>query len=166
MSGLWKRQNDRDGGDSAKDTRNACCTSVFNDKFDNLPDKEQTPVKLKELVNQYTSFEITESQAARILETKNNSYYVKKHKSLDHKVIPNIKVNEAFFSYPSEDNRRNLLAVEVANSQSVVWSNGNHTATPVLVFSKGSKEAMAPFSQLMDHSELGRKLIDIVTSGK
>ncbi|MCP4272473.1 MAG: alkaline phosphatase [Gammaproteobacteria bacterium] len=141
-------------------------TELFNDKFDTLPDKEQTPYKLKELVNRYTSFEITEFQAARILEKKNNSYYVKNHKSLDHKVIPNIKVNEAFFSYPVDDNRRNLLAVEVASSQSVVWSNGNHTATPVLVFSKGSKKAMAPFSQLMDHSELGRKLIAIVTSDK
>jgi len=139
---------------------------IFYDKFDKLSDQEQTPAKLKELVNRYTHFEISESQAARILQTKNNSYYVKNHKSLDHKIVPDIKVNEAFFSYPFDDNRQNLLAVEVANSQSVVWSNGNHTASPVLVFSKGSKKAMAPFSQLMDHSELGRKLINIVTSNK
>jgi len=139
---------------------------IFFDKFDNLPDKEQTPVKLKQLVNQYTSFDITETQAATILQTKSNTYYVENHKSLDNKVVPNIKVNEAFFSYPDDDNRLNLLAVEVANSQSVVWSNGNHTATPVMVFSKGSNKAMAPFSQLMDHSGLGQKLINIVTSSK
>jgi alkaline phosphatase len=44
----------------------------------------------------------------------------------------------------------------------VVWSNGNHTATPVMVFASGPKQTTAQFIQLMDHPQLGQKLIKIV----
>ncbi len=54
----------------------------------------------------------------------------------------------------------NLLAIEVATRQSVVWSNGTHTASPVLVFAKGNEKAIAPFSRFLGHPELGQKIID------
>jgi len=56
----------------------------------------------------------------------------------------------------NRDNRQNLLAIEVATKQSVTWSNGTHTATPVLVFVKGSDEVMAPFARFINHTELGQ----------
>jgi alkaline phosphatase len=139
-------------------------TGIFSDMFDTLSAEQKTPRKLMELVNQYTEFDITESQAARVLETEDNPYYVKGHKSLDHKIVPKMHANPAFYSDPSDDNRQNLLAIEVANSQSVVWSNGNHTASPVMVFASGPKHTTTHFIQLMDHPQLGRKLRKVVTA--
>jgi len=133
-------------------------SEIFLAKFDQLAKAEQTHDALKQLVNQYTEFNISSEQAKKILATKNNTYYVKGHDDLDYKEIPNIVVNEAFFSYPKDDNRQNLLAIEVANKQSVVWSNGNHTATPVMVFAKGRTNEISTFTQLMDHVQLGQKL--------
>jgi len=133
-------------------------SEIFSAKFDQLAKGEQTHKMLKQLVNKYTEFNISSVQAKKILATKNNTYYVKGHGDLDYKKIPNIVVNEAFFSYPKDDNRQNLLAIEVADKQSVVWSNGNHTATPVMVFAKGRKNEISTFSQLMDHVQLGQKL--------
>jgi alkaline phosphatase len=135
---------------------------IFFDNFDTLDEEQQTPLKLMELVNQNTEFDITRSQAARILTTAGNPYYVKDHDSLGDEIVPRMDVNAAFYSSPGDDNRQNLLAIEVANSQSVVWSNGNHTATPVMVFASGPKQTTAQFIQLMDHPQLGRMLIKIV----
>ena len=138
-------------------------TGIFSNIFDALSAEQKTPRKLMELVNQYTEFDITQSQAARVLETEDNPYYVKGHKSLDHKIVPKMNVNSAFYSYPADDNRQNLLAIEVANSQSVVWSNGNHTASPVMVFASGPRQITTHFIQLMDHPQLGQKLRKVVT---
>jgi alkaline phosphatase len=135
---------------------------IFFDNFDTLDEEQQTPQKLMELVNQNTEFHITQSQAARILTTAGNPYFVKDHDSLGYEIVPRMDVNAAFFSSPDDDNRQNLLAIEVANSQSVVWSNGNHTASPVMVFASGPKHSTAQFIQLMDHPQLGQKLIKIV----
>ena len=132
---------------------------IFTKKFDRLNKKDQTPLQLMNIVNQNTEFDITEAQAKRILTTHNNAYYLKGHKSMGVTQVPKMKSNEAFFVYPIDDNRQNLLAIEVAEKQSVVWSNGTHTASPVLVFSMGSNEATAPFVEFMDHPSLGRKII-------
>lgn len=139
---------------------------IFSDRFDTLSDAKKTPRKLMELVNQNTEFDITESQAARVLETEDNPYYVEGHNSLGYKIVPKMDVNSAFYSDPEDDNRRNLLAIEVANSQSVVWSNGNHTATPVMVFASGPRQSTAQFIRLMDHPQLGRMLRKIVSGDR
>ncbi len=136
-------------------------TGIFAN-FDTLKSEQQTPLKLMELVNQHTEFDISRSQAGRILTTAVNPYYVEGHDSLGYKIVPRMDVNAAFYSEPTDDNRQNLLAIEVANSQSVVWSNGNHTATPVMVFASGPKQTTARFIQLMDQPQLGQKLIKIV----
>jgi len=138
-------------------------TGIFTGIFDSLSAEEKTPVKLMELVNQNTEFDITESQAARVLETEDNPYYVKGHDSLGYKTVPKMSANPAFFSDPTDDNRQNLLAIEVANKQSVVWSNGNHTASPVLVFASGPRQTTARFIRLMDHPQLGQILREVVT---
>ncbi|CAK8723918.1 Alkaline phosphatase [Candidatus Electrothrix aarhusensis] len=127
-------------------------------QFDKLPQKEQTPAKLAELVRRNTAFQITEKQAARILETEENPYYVQGHKKLGLKTVPKIDVNAAFFVPNKNGARQNLLAIEVATQQQVVWATGTHTATPVLVFAKGpGKDA---FGQVMHHTELGQYAIN------
>jgi alkaline phosphatase len=140
-------------------------TGIFTDNFDTLPAQQQTPLTLMELVNQYTEFSITRSQAARVLATAANPYYVEGHDDLGYKIVPRMDVNAAFYSSPGDDNRQNLLAIEVANSQSVVWSNGNHTATPVMVFASGPRHTTRQFIQVMDHPQLGNKLRKIVQAG-
>ena len=141
-------------------------TGIFSENFDTLSEEQQTPLKLMELVNQNTEFDISLSQAARILTTAGNPYYVKDHDSLGYKIVPRMDVNAAFYSDPTDDNRLNLLAIEVANSQSVIWSNGNHTATPVMVFASGPRQATSQFIQLMDHRQLGQKLRKIVNDNR
>lgn len=137
-------------------------TAIFSDQFDSLSEAEQTPGKLMELVNQNTEFAISKQQAARILETEANPYYVKGHDSLGYKTVPKMSSNPAFFSDPMDDNRQNLLAIQVADQQSVVWSNGNHTASPVMVFVSGPKRTSSHFIRLMNHPQLGQKLHKVV----
>ncbi|MCP3673770.1 MAG: alkaline phosphatase [Gammaproteobacteria bacterium] len=141
-------------------------TEIFSRKFDQLNAEQKTPAALMAIINQNTEFDITEQQAARILETEDNPYYVQGHKSLSARRVPRIDANDAFFVYHLDDNRQNLLAIEVATRQSVVWSNGTHTASPVLVFAKGNEQVTAPFVQFMGHPELGQKIIKIMTDQK
>ncbi|MCI5130282.1 MAG: alkaline phosphatase, partial [Candidatus Electrothrix sp. EH2] len=127
-------------------------------QFDKLSQKEQTPANLAELINQNTEFRITEAQAARILETEENPYYVKGHKKLGLKTVPKIDVNQAFFVPNKNKARQNLLAIEVATQQQVVWATGTHTATPVPVFAQGPRKAA--FSRIMHHTQLSRYALD------
>ncbi|PCJ48698.1 MAG: alkaline phosphatase [Gammaproteobacteria bacterium] len=129
--------------------------------FDSLDSEQKTPLALMKIINQNTEFKITEQQAARVLATEQNDYYVADHKDLSLKQVPKMDVNDAFFVYQS-DNRRNLLAIEVAEQQSVVWSNGTHTASPVLVFVKGNKKVSDDFVRFMWQPELGQKIIELI----
>ncbi|GAB4267208.1 MAG: alkaline phosphatase [Methylomicrobium sp.] len=128
-------------------------------RFDTLPKERQTPVELAELVNRYTEFKIDDRQAARILATEANRFYRPNHKSLNLRRVPVIGFNSAFFPYQAE-NRLNLLAREVAESQHAVWSTGTHTATPVYVFVKGPSEKLNAFNKILHHTEIGRLAID------
>ena len=135
---------------------------IFYGKFDSLPKEEQTPARLAAIVNEYTEFAITEAQATAILATEDNPLFVEGHKYLGSKVVPKMGPTGAFFVYQTDDNRQNLLAREVAAAQMVVWNTGSHTATPVLVFAKGSPEAMAPFGSVLHHTQLGQYAIDAI----
>jgi alkaline phosphatase len=135
---------------------------IFRDKFDNLPKDQQTPAKLAELVNQYTEFAISEAQAATILAIEENPFYMEGHSTLGAKIVPKMGSTGTFFVYQTDDNRQNLLAREVAADQMVVWNTGTHTATPVLVFTKGSPGAMAPFGNVLHHTQLGRYAIEAI----
>ncbi len=127
--------------------------------FDALPQDQQTPGKLAEIVNRYTEFEISIAQAARIMETEENKFHVEGHNYLGLNIVPKMDVNAAFFVYQSK-NRQNLLAIEVAEKQHAVWSTGTHTATPVLVFVKGPAKTKAPFVRVMHHTDLSQYAID------
>ncbi len=135
---------------------------IFYGKFDSLPKEQQTPAKLAEIVNENTEFTISEDQAAAILATEDNPYFSEGHSYLGTKVVPKMGSTSAFFVYQTDDNRQNLLAREVAADQMVVWNTGTHTATPVLVFAKGSPEAMAPFGNVLHHTQLGRYAIEAI----
>jgi alkaline phosphatase len=137
-------------------------TDIYG-KFDSLPKEEQTPKALADLVNQYTQFPITEAQAARTLETEDNPIYSEGHSYLGSKVVPKLDNKDEFFVYQLYDNRQNLLALEVAADQFVVWNTGTHTGTPVLVFTKGSASAKAPFEGIMHHTQLGQRTMEAVT---
>jgi alkaline phosphatase len=136
---------------------------IFYGKFDGLPQDQQTPTKLAQIVNENTEFKITEMQAARILATEENPYYVEGHGYLGSKRVPRMGANSAFFVYQTDDNRQNLLAREVAADQMVVWSTGSHTSTPVLVFAKGPEESAAPYGGVLHHTQVGRYIIDAVS---
>ncbi len=131
-------------------------TDLFK-QFGELPEAKQTPTKLMEFVNENTEFKITEAQAERILATEENPYYVEGHKDLGLKTVPKMDVNDAFFVYQKK-NHRNLLAIEVANQQHVVWATGTHTATPVPVFALGPGKGT--FRRIMHHTELSRYAVD------
>jgi alkaline phosphatase len=128
-------------------------------QFDKLPKDQQTPIKLVELVNRYTEFNITEAQAVKILATEANPLYRAGHMSLGEKTVPKMEVNGAFFVYQKE-NRENLLAQAVSASQQVVWATGTHTSTPVFVFVKGEEQTMQPFAKILHHTQLGRLAIE------
>ncbi|HCY87700.1 MAG TPA: alkaline phosphatase [Desulfobacteraceae bacterium] len=137
-------------------------TDIFK-KFDRLSDADKTPAALADLINEYTSFPITQTQAARILETEDNPIYKKGHSYLGSKTVPKLDNKDAFFVYQLYDNRQNLLALEVASDQHVVWNTGTHTSTPVLVFSKGPGGSQVPFTGIMHHTDLGQRAMDAVT---
>ncbi|MCB2145542.1 MAG: alkaline phosphatase [Deltaproteobacteria bacterium] len=137
---------------------------IFYGRFDSLPKEQQTPAMLAKIVNEYTEFDISEDQAARVLATEENPFFVEGHSSLGNKLVPKMGPTGAFFVYQTDDNRQNLLAREVAADQMVVWNTGTHTATPVLVFAKGSPGAMAPFGDVLHHTQLSRYAIEVITN--
>ncbi|OQY51462.1 MAG: alkaline phosphatase [Desulfobacteraceae bacterium 4572_89] len=132
-------------------------------RFDGLPKERQTSENLANLVNRFTAFPITSSQAKRILETEDNPIYSAGHSALGSKQVPKLDNKDEFFVYQRYNNRKILLALEVAGDQFVVWNTGTHTNTPVLVFTKGSPSAMAPFARVLHHTQLGQLTIDVVT---
>jgi alkaline phosphatase len=128
-------------------------------QFDQLPKGQQTTLKLAELVNRHTEFDITEAQAVKILATEANPLYQAGHISLGETIVPKMEVNGAFFVY-QDQNRENLLAQAVAASQQVVWATGTHTSTPVYVLVKADQETMRPFAKILHHTQLGQLMIE------
>ncbi len=137
-------------------------TDIFG-KFDGLAKEEQTAAALAGLINQYTGFPVTESQAQRILATEDNPIYSEGHSYLGSKTVPKLDNKDEFFVYQLYDNRQNLLALEVGADQFVVWNTGTHTATPVLVFAAGHAGAASAFGDLMHHTQVGQRVIKAVT---
>ncbi|MCP3940195.1 MAG: alkaline phosphatase [Desulfobacteraceae bacterium] len=137
-------------------------TDIFTG-FDELSEENQTPANLARLINENTAFPITTAQAQRILQTEDNPIYEDGHSYLGSKVVPELDNKDEFFVYQKYDNRQNLLALEVGADQFVVWNTGTHTNTPVLVFAKGPQAAVAPFTGIIHHTQLGQFTIDTVS---
>ena len=109
------------------------------------------PAKLASLINGNNSFKISHAQAKRILEQEANQFYVDGHKYLGMPLVPKMNSNEAFFAY-QEDNRGNLLAIELGRQQHVVWATGTHTSTPVLIFALGPNQE--GFGNILHHTDI------------
>ena len=133
-------------------------------QLDSLPVPQRTARSLMGIVNQNSEFKITIEQATRVLATEDNPFFSEGHRYLSSKKVPKFVNHDAFFVYQLSDNRRNLLAIELSEQQSVVWSNGTHTASPVLVFASGNKTAIAPFGYFLGHPQLGQLLIKSLNS--
>ncbi len=133
-------------------------SEIFFEDFDYLAKNRQTPRSLANIINNNTKFPITIKQAKRILATEKNPFYQNGHKYLGDKNVPVMGKMGAFYPYQLDDNRQNLLAMEVATSQHVVWSTGTHTSTPVLVFASGPPKVTKDFQKILHHTELANLL--------
>ncbi|SJM89302.1 Alkaline phosphatase [Crenothrix polyspora] len=127
-------------------------------EFDALPTAQKTPRALAELVNRYTLFTITETEATTILKTQVNPND-QPDKPASAKAIPVMPVNDAFYMSNMEK-RENLLGQAVSSKQSTVWATGTHTSTPVYVFTLGPKYLAEQFRKILHHTELGQLAIN------
>ncbi|OMH39294.1 alkaline phosphatase [Motiliproteus sp. MSK22-1] len=127
--------------------QSASYVDIFG-KFDSLATADQTPAALAKLVNQHTSFDISEAEAARVLETEDNEYFVEGHGYLSAKTFPKVNEYKEFFVYGSEV-RHNLLATVVGKQQNTVWATGTHTSTPVPVIAWGPDSVTSQFNGLI-----------------
>jgi alkaline phosphatase len=115
------------------------------ERFDALPEAEQTPKALAEIIEANTAFPITEAEAASVLggETDDTGFY---------------GTGVAF--------RNNLLARIVSKRQLTVWSSGSHTNTPVPLIAYGPSHVSSRYGKMMHTTEWGRETIDILSHGE
>ena len=114
-----------------------------------------------ETVNKNSEFKIDENEAATILAREPNNYYLKGHKYLDAKEFPKVDDFEEFYVY-GNDVHKNLIGRVLGKHQNVVWATGSHTHTLVPVIAWGPEATVKQFSKLLHHTEIGKKLIEVV----
>jgi len=125
---------------------------------------DKTAQSLQTIVNANSEFAITLAQANDILATEPNTYHDPENKYLKAKTFPKVNDFKAFYVYGAEI-RSDLIARAMSEEQSIVWSTGTHTDTPVAVIAYGPDAVTAPFSSLTHHTEIGKLLIKTVKSG-
>lgn len=115
------------------------------ERFDALPEAEQTPKALAAITESNTAFPITEAEAASILggQTDDTGFYGR-----------------------GKEFRRNLLARIVSKRQLTVWSTGSHTNTPVPLIAYGPPQIASRYGKMMHTTEWGRETIDILSKGE
>ena len=115
------------------------------ERFDALPEAEQTPKALADIIEANTAFPITEAGAASVLggKTDDTGFY---------------GTGPAF--------RNNLLARIVSKHQLTVWSTGGHTNTPVPLIAYGPSHVSSRYGKMMHTAEWGRETIDILSRGE
>ena len=118
--------------------------SLWLEAIENGKNGQATVRSLMTAVNDNMEFKISKEQAKRVLKTP-------------------AKINDftEFYVYEHEA-PLNLLARELAAQQSVVWSTGTHTASPVPVFVLAPSQVMARFNGIMTHTQIGAVLKDSV----
>jgi len=115
------------------------------ERFDGLPEAQQTPRALAEIIEANTGFPVTEAEAASVLggKTDDTGFYGK---------------GKLF--------RRNLLARIASKKQLTVWATGNHTNTPVPLIACGPPHVSSRYGKMMHTTEWGRETIDILSKGE
>jgi alkaline phosphatase len=132
-------------------------------EFDALPAEEQTAAKLMEIVNSGSTLTITLADAEAVLRRAPNRNYVEGHPYLGLATTPEIRDFEAFYVY-GNNLRMNLLGRRLAEQQHVTWSAGTHTSTPVLIGAYGPAAAAAQFGGLMHATDVGQRMIELITA--
>lgn len=127
-------------------------------EFDKLPSDQQSPLTLMQLVNTASDFKITVAEAADILVTEPNQYYVAGHTYLSDKNYPKVKDFKEFYVY-GKDTRNALLARLLAKQQNIVWATGTHTATPVTVTIVKPAEVETTLSGMIHHTDIGKWML-------
>lgn len=121
-----------------------------------------TPESMMAAMNANNDFKISLEEASRILEKEENNYHVHDHKYLSATEFPKIDDFEEFYIY-GDDIHKNLMGRALSKHQSVVWSTGTHTHTPVMVVAWGPEELRKSYSQILHHTDIGKMLIETVT---
>jgi alkaline phosphatase len=133
-------------------------------EFDALPPEERTAERLVEIVNSGSAAKITLDDAVSVLARTRNRNYVEGHPYMGTQTVPQIRDFEAFYVY-GENLRMNQLGRCLAPQLHVTWSAGTHTSTPVLIGAAGPPEATRRFAGIMHATDVGRRMIDLLTAG-
>jgi len=115
------------------------------ERFDGLPEAEQTPEALAGIIEANTEFPVTEEEAASVLGGE---------------------ADETGFYGTGREFRRNLLARIVSKRQLTVWATGNHTSTPVPLIAYGPPHVSSRYGKMVHTTEWGRETIDILSRGE
>ena len=109
--------------------------------------------------NLHADFHVTDEESEAIAARTINDNVIADHKYLSAANLPLINDFTDFYVYPGEDHGP-LISRAIASEQSVAWSNGSHTASPVPVYAFGPEAIANKFSTMQHHINIGQKLID------
>ena len=124
-----------------------------------------TPAEWKAAVNDnlHADFHVNDEEATAIAARTLNDNVIDGHKYLAVSHLPLINDFSDFYVYPGEDHGP-LISRAVAAEQSVAWSNGTHTASPVPVYAFGPEAVVNQFSTMQHHINIGQKLMGALIS--
>jgi alkaline phosphatase len=121
---------------------------------------DATPARLLEELAATIDVALTVDDAEAVLAMEPNAYHVDGHEYLDAPEVPAIADFGAFYVY-ADGARAALVARAIAEETGAVWSNGTHTAAPVLVVVDGPPAIEARLDGITDHVALGALLNDL-----
>lgn len=133
-------------------------------EYDALPEEEQQPEKLVDIVNASSAFKIDLNDATNVLARAPNHSYVPGHPYMNTPTVPKIQDFEPFYVY-GEFLKCNLLGRALADDQHVVWGSGTHTSTPVLLGALGPPAAQQRFVGMLHSTDVGKRLIELISGG-
>ncbi len=116
---------------------------------------------MRKIINKSSSFKISLSEAQKIIKNKRNPSYVKGHKYLGHKHLPEITEYPSFYPYGPMD-RSALIARTLGKYQNIVWGTGTHTSTPVPIVAFGPKEVTSLFDGAHHSTEIGQMTFEVL----
>lgn len=134
---------------------------IFSDVEGEWNFSASTPAEWKTAVNAslHADFHVSDEDADHIAARTMNENRITGHKYLDAAELPLINDFSDFYVYPSDDHGA-LISRAIGAEQSVAWSNGTHTASPVPVYAFGPEAIANKFSTMQHHINIGQKLID------
>jgi alkaline phosphatase len=133
----------------------------FNDirmEFDALPPGLRTPGNLARIFNEAVEFKISTKQAGDILAMENAPPGVTARGKKIYR-LPRINDFKEFYM-ASGESRNNLMGRAIARDQSVVWSTGSHTASPVLLVAWGPEKHASRFRGVHHTTEVHDLMVE------